>query len=115
MDQVRHYLKLAMYAGAIICYVMVLWQFLMHKQWKLVLLSLLCNIVLLGGFLVALIIGWQEAANWKMKRLMIIFSVLLPLCMISLMRDEWRRMTEPPPVVKAKKGAVRVAPSGPAK
>jgi hypothetical protein len=111
----RDYLVYAMYTAFLVCFVILMWQFLWHKQWKMALLSLFFTWACGGGFLIALIIGWQEAANWKIKRLMIIYSILLPPCFIVFMNDQIKQAMEPPPVQKAKKGAIRVAPSTPAK
>jgi hypothetical protein len=99
---------------------MILWQMLMHKQWKLALLSIVCTPVWLapifwGGYLVALIIGWQENSKWKINKIMIAYSLLVPVCFILALQNVIKEATAPPPVVQAKKGAIRVAPSAPAK
>jgi hypothetical protein len=109
------YLTYALYTAFIVCFVLILWQFFWHKQWKMALLSLFFTWACGGGFLIALIIGWQEAAAWKIKKLMIVYSILLPLSFAVFMNDRFKEAMEPPPVQKAKKGAIRVAPAKPVK
>jgi hypothetical protein len=39
MDQARNYLTLALNAALLVCFAMLLWQLLIHKQWQMALLS----------------------------------------------------------------------------
>jgi hypothetical protein len=80
---VRWAYLIAIFTGAIVCYAMIMWQFLAHRKWKLALLSLVFVPLPFcwawPGFLIALILGWQEAGNWNMKKLMRIYSIFFVL------------------------------------
>jgi hypothetical protein len=87
MDQARNYLSLALYSALLVCFAMLLWQLLIHRQWQTVLLSIFFAIACGGGFLFALVFGWQEAANWKIEKLMRWYTVLLVLCFAVFTND----------------------------
>jgi hypothetical protein len=81
MDTVYEYLGLAAYygilAGLAICYVWLLGYMLWYKQWLNFFLSIFFAFCLGAGALIPLVIGWQEAKNWKIPKLIRIYSVLV--------------------------------------
>jgi hypothetical protein len=110
----------SLYTGMAVCYVMLLYHFFARKQWMLALVSLFfiipwCGETLTcyGGLLIALIIGWQEAGKWHIKKLMQIYTVLflltLPLAVGDLRRSfaEQRARSEAEAAAKAKKERIR--------
>jgi hypothetical protein len=117
MDQVYYYLGKALDVGFFVCFLMLMWQLLMHKQWKMVLLCLVCAVgcggILLGsdargtlsvgpGYLIAMVIGWQEAENWKMKKLMRWYTGLFVVCFILFVNNLYSTFTTAPPPPDAK-------------
>jgi hypothetical protein len=117
MDQVYYYLGKALDLGFLVCFFMLMWQFLMHNQWKMVVLCLICAIgcggILLGsdgrgplsvgpGYLIAMIIGWQEAGNWKMKKLMRWYTGLFVVCFFLFTHTLYKTFTTAPPPPDAK-------------
>jgi hypothetical protein len=97
MDQVRNYLTFALDAAFLVCFALLLWQLLIHRQWRMALLSIGFAFACGGGFLFALIVGWQEAANWKIKKLMRWYSVLLVLWFVVSANNLFRSFMAPSP------------------
>ena len=99
MDTVYFYLGLALYYGFLaafwVMYVMLLGYFLWHKQWLFVFLSIVFTVgfynigpfIVLGPMIV-LIVGWQEAEKWNIKKLVRIFTAVL-VCTFIAMSVEW--------------------------
>jgi len=136
MDQIPHYLAIALNVAFLVCFLMLMWQLLIHKQWTMVLLSLFFAIVCGGavagadvlsigpGYLIAMVIGWQEAKNWKIQKLMRIYSALFVVCFILFANTMFHSLTTPAPTVdprvakqqaaiKAAKEAAQKKPFGP--
>ena len=97
MHEVLQYLtfKNFLYVAFLASYMALMWQFLYHGQWKMALLSIVFLFACGGGFIIALIIGWQEAARWQMKRLMIVYSLLLVPCVFVGARDQLHDVMNP--------------------
>ena len=105
MDQVYFYVGQALYYGILaafwVSYVMMLGYFLWHKQWLFVFLSLVFTagfyavgpFILLGP-LIVLIVGWQEAAKWNIKKLVRISSALLVISFLLMTRTWYLRPKE---------------------
>jgi hypothetical protein len=103
MDQFYFYLQYALYGACILCFVVLLGYMLWYKQWLNAILSVFFTFFCLGGgFLIPLVIGWQEAANWKIKNLMRAYSVLVVICFIMLAKSSYVYMTTPKPTVDPK-------------
>ncbi len=82
------------------CFVVLMGHFLFHKQWAMVGLSLFFAAGCLGsGFLIALVVGWQEAANWKIQKLMRWYTGLLVVSFMLAAHTAYLTMTAPPPAV----------------
>src|SRR4051812_48555970 len=96
-------LRYLLFGSLFICYAMIVWQMLYHKQWANTALSLVFLVVCFSGTLIALVIGWQEAGNWKIKKLMRIYSVLVVLCFFVAARDVFHTMTTAETSVPTKK------------
>jgi uncharacterized membrane protein len=124
MDQISYYLAIALNVAFLVCFLMLMWQLLIHKQWLMVLLSLFFAVVCGGamagagalsigpGYLIAMVIGWQEAKNWKIQKLMRIYSALFVVCFILFANTVIESFTNPPPKVDprvAKQQAAREA------
>ena len=76
-------------------YVMLLGYFLWHKQWLFVFLSIVFTVGFynIGAFIVLgpmilLIVAWQEAEKWNIKKLVRIFTAVL-VCTFIAMSVEW--------------------------
>ena len=100
------YLGLAFEVLYYACYIWLLGYFLWHRQWGLTLVSLLfafCG----GGFLIALVIGWQEEKNWKIRRLMVAYTALTVVWFSMLAHSLFENFTtqKPPEVTDAKSKA----------
>jgi len=109
VDQVYVYLRLALYWGLLascaVCYLILLGHLLWNKQWLIVFISIFFTVVfwpvkalIVLGPLIALVIGWQEADKWKIKKLMRIFSALLVVCFIMLVPGTIDTFMHPPKV-----------------
>ena len=110
MDQVYYYLGQALYYGLFVAFwissVILLGHLLWNKQWLLSLLTIFFTwgfyyagpFVVLGP-LIALIIGWQEADKWQIKKLVRILSALMVVCFILLTRDAYVNFMKPKPKV----------------
>ena len=111
MHEILQYLtfKNCLFAAFLASYVALLWQFLYHGQWKMALLSFAFLFACGGGFIIALIIGWQEAAKWQMKRLMIVYSLLLVPCVFVGIRDQIDQVMHPK-IEEPAKGKKKKAP-----
>jgi hypothetical protein len=119
MDQVLGYvgmgLNYGILAAFVVCYVILLGHFLWNKQWLFVFLSLFFTVVFypVGPFvtlgpLILLVIGWQEANKWGIKKLIRIFTVLFVLSFLLLTRMSYVNYVNAPredPKAKGKKGA----------
>ncbi len=105
MDQVYFYVGQALYYGIIaafwVSYVMMLGYFLWHKQWLFVFLSLVFTAgfhatgpgILLGP-VILLIVAWQEAEKWNIKKLVRISSALLVISFLLMTRAWYLRPKE---------------------
>src|SRR4051812_49609815 len=105
MNQAYPYLALALNVSFLVCFLLLMWQLLIHKQWKMVLLSLFFAVVCGGtlggggllsvgpGDLIAMVIGWQEAENWKIKKLMRIYSALFVVCSMIFVNTMYKSLT----------------------
>jgi uncharacterized membrane protein len=120
VDQVLGYLGLALYYGLLaaflVCFVMLLGYLLLHKQWLFAFLSIFFAVLfkpagplILLGPLIALAVGWQEAGNWKIKKLMRIYSALYVVCFILLTRTAYVDYTTPAPKLDPKSQAKQKA------
>jgi hypothetical protein len=110
MDQVYEYLGYAFYygtiAGLVICFVILLGYMLWYKQWLNFFLSLFFLLACGSGFLIPLVIGWQEAKNWKIPKLIRLYSVLVLFGFFILSNHLYVDLTtQKEPEVKGKKGA----------
>jgi hypothetical protein len=105
-----HYgLYYGIFAGLFLCYAIILYRLLEIRQWKLVILCLAFTFIPLirGGFLIALIIGWQEAKRAQIKNVMRIYSVLLVPCFF-VWSSEWvDYLLHPPKEEPVAKGKLR--------
>jgi hypothetical protein len=99
VDTVYFYLGWALYYGFLaafwVMYVMLLGYFLWHKQWLYVFLSIVFTVGFynIGAFIVfgpmiILIVAWQEAEKWNIKKLVRIFTAVL-VCTFIAMSVEW--------------------------
>jgi hypothetical protein len=95
MDQVWTYLGYALYAAIFVCFAILMFHFLWHKQWLYTLLSIGFLFACYSGFLFALVIGWQEAANWNIKKLMRIYTGLLIIFFVMFTRAQYKEFTTP--------------------
>jgi hypothetical protein len=112
MDQTHGYIGIALNVAFVAAYLWLLGLFLWNHQWKMVLLSLLFSFCG-GGFLIALVVGWQEAANWKIQRFMKLYSALLVVCFLMFAHTLFISLTtpSPPPVMDPKtKARMKTAP-----
>lgn len=81
MDQAKYYFTYwVLFPGLIVCFAIVIWKMLTNRQWKTALLSIAFIPACGGGFFIPLIIGWQEAEKWKIKKLMMLYSGLIVVC-----------------------------------
>jgi hypothetical protein len=105
MDLVYSYLWLALYYGFyygfLISFVILMGYFLWHKQWLFTLLSIGFSFMY-GGFLLALVIGWQEANNWKIKNFMRVYTILLVVFFIMGAKTLFTTLTTASPPVDPK-------------
>jgi hypothetical protein len=110
VDQVSEYLRLGLYWLIIAAFwlssLVLLGHLLWRKQWLFAFLAIFFTAVFwvtpplrVLGPLIALVIGWQEAAKWKIKNLLRLNSVLLVLCFLMYTRDSWVEFTKPKPKV----------------
>jgi hypothetical protein len=106
MPVVKVYLWYVIYGALFFTFAWLMFEFFMHGQWKLALLFIACTPLCLGGFLMALIAGWQEADKWKIKKLMTAYSVVLLACVLSY-SNGWYKYLTTPPEEPAKKGKKR--------
>jgi len=99
VDQVYFYLGWGLYYGFLaafwVMYAMLLGYFLWHKQWLYVFLSIVFTVGFynIGAFIVLgpmilLIVAWQEAEKWNIKKLVRIFTAVL-VCTFIAMSVEW--------------------------
>jgi hypothetical protein len=121
MDQAFGYLAIALNVAFLVCFLMLMWQLLLHKKWSMVLLCIFFAVVCGGslsggsmlsvgpGYLIALVIGWQEAANWKIQKLMRCYTALFVVGLILFVHSFYTTLSTPPPPedpkVQAKKRA----------
>jgi hypothetical protein len=99
VDTVYFYLGWALYYGFLaafwVMYAMLLGYFLWHKQWLFVFLSIVFTVgfyqigpfIVLGPMIV-LIVAWQEAEKWNIKKFVRIYSAVL-VCTFIAMSVEW--------------------------
>jgi hypothetical protein len=114
MDQALDYLVIALDVAFLVCFAMLLWQFLLHKQWMIVLLSLFFAVVCGGsllnggvlnvgpGYLIAMVVGWQEAKNWKIQKLMRWYTGLFVLGFVIFAHSFVQTLTTASPPVDPK-------------
>jgi hypothetical protein len=97
MDQALEYLKLGAYYGCIasmvICFLILLGYMLWYKQWLYFFVSLFFVVCLGAGFLIPLVIGWQEEKKWKIPKLIRIYSALVVVCSFFMMSFMWKELT----------------------
>jgi hypothetical protein len=110
VDQVFEYLRLGSYYGLFaaywVCVVILLGYLVWNKQWLVALLTVAFTaafypagpLIILGPVL-AIVIGWQEAAKWKAKNLLRVTSALMVVCFLLLSRTYWVEFMKPAPKV----------------
>ena len=113
MDQVLGYVKPALYYGLnaalVVCFLILLGHLIWNRQWLFALLSLAFTPMCGGGFLFALVIGWQEATAWKIRKLMYVYTALIVVCGIMMAQTAFVTMTTPSPPVDPKAQAKQKA------
>src|SRR5262249_19829503 len=105
MATIKFYLWYAMFGALIIAFLWLMFEFFMNGQWKFAVLFMVCAPWCMSGFLMALIVGWQEAAKWRVKKLMITYSVIFVICSILYVDHTWKDFTKEreDPAAKKKK------------
>ncbi len=97
MDLVYQYLGLAAWWGIVgglaLCFLILLGYMLWNKQWLYFLISILFLPACFSGTLIPLVIGWQEEKNWKIPKLIRIYSVLVVLGFFILSHQVWVGLT----------------------
>jgi hypothetical protein len=97
MDTFYEYLGLAAWWGIVvglgICYVILLGYMLWYKQWLNFFLSIFFAFCLGAGALIPLVIGWQEQKNWKIPKLIRIYTVLVVFGFFIVSHQIWVDLT----------------------
>src|SRR5262245_57935433 len=96
MATIKFYLWYAAFGALVVAFAWLIFEFLMHGQWKFALLFIVCAPWCLSGVLMGLIVGWQEAEKWKTKTLMTVYSAFFVVCSILYVDYSYKYVTRPP-------------------
>ncbi|MHC5538380.1 hypothetical protein ACYOEI_09140 [Singulisphaera rosea] len=103
MDQAKYYLVYwVMFPGLFVCFAIVTWKMLTNRHWKSALLGIAFLWACGGGLFIPLIVGWQEADKWKIKKVMMLYSGLIVVCGAIFVYTTFDRMINPEVVLDAK-------------
>lgn len=75
MEQILGLVSIAVGLGILVCFIMVVVKMFQNGKTSLGIVSIVTYCCLIGN-IIALVVGWQNADRWRIRNLMITYSVL---------------------------------------
>jgi hypothetical protein len=70
------------------CYLVMIVQFFLHKDWGMAILCLACALICFGGLCfgipAAILAGWFKAKKWDLQPFMVVWTILFGFLVINI-------------------------------